>query len=257
MKKMKSWLMLLAIACTSISLVSCDDDPWDGPDNWRDPYGWYDDYDGWGWNDNDWNHGSGGSQSDKLIKEAQTLVGEWMGTVKYSYINDDGQSRGVDEYYADMIFYQSNNQSSFEGGQNTSLSGSGIEKDWITDKDGNVEDEKDLRFSWYIDNNGDIYIKYNTADAYTFVLDFNAKEHGFRLGKYDDYENEVFYGWMIGVGKAEGNLINFNFERVVSDNNNNAKSFSRSASSGTASSFGNGATLSIQEAGAKKLNNRK
>lgn len=42
---MKSLLMLAAIAVASLSIVSCDDDPWDGPHSWRDdPYGWYGDY---------------------------------------------------------------------------------------------------------------------------------------------------------------------------------------------------------------------
>lgn len=53
MKRMKSLLMLAAIAVASLSIVSCDDDPWDGPHSWRDdPYGWYGDYGNWGWNNN-------------------------------------------------------------------------------------------------------------------------------------------------------------------------------------------------------------
>ena len=40
MKRMKSLLMLAAIAVASLSIVSCDDDPWDDPySHW---HGWGD-----------------------------------------------------------------------------------------------------------------------------------------------------------------------------------------------------------------------
>ena len=102
MKKMKSILMLMAIAAASFTFTSCDDDPWDDGHYWHDDYGWYEDYNqgGWGWNQGDWNQGSNGSQNSQLIEEAQTLVGEWYGPVIYSYINEDGVSRGKDEFYA-------------------------------------------------------------------------------------------------------------------------------------------------------------
>ena len=42
MKRMKSLLMLAAIAVASLSIVSCDDDPWDDPySHW---HGWGDGY---------------------------------------------------------------------------------------------------------------------------------------------------------------------------------------------------------------------
>ena len=109
MKKMKSLLMLMAIAAASFTFTSCDDDYWDDDRYWHDDYGWYEDYNqgGWGWNQGDWNQGSGGSQNSLLVEEAQTLVGRWYGPVTYSYINEDGVSRGKDEFYATMIFYQS------------------------------------------------------------------------------------------------------------------------------------------------------
>lgn len=43
MKKMRLFVMLMAIAAVSFTFTSCDDDPWD------DPYGWYDDYNHGGW----------------------------------------------------------------------------------------------------------------------------------------------------------------------------------------------------------------
>ena len=41
MKKMKSILMLMAIAAASFTFTSCDDDPWDDGHYWHDDYGWY------------------------------------------------------------------------------------------------------------------------------------------------------------------------------------------------------------------------
>lgn len=51
MRKMRLFVILMAIAAVSFTFTSCDDDPWDD-DYWDDPYGWYDDYNhgGWGWN---------------------------------------------------------------------------------------------------------------------------------------------------------------------------------------------------------------
>lgn len=177
MKKMKSLLMLIAIAAASFTFTSCDDDPWDDGHYWHDDYGWYEDYNqgGWGWNQGDWNQGSGGSQNGLLVEEAQTLVGKWYGPVTYSYINDDGVSRGKDEFYATMIFYQS-------GNRKNALSGSGVEIDDVYDEKGEVEDSQTLEFTWYIDNNGDIYIRYAKSGA-TFVLDAGASQTGIPSGR--------------------------------------------------------------------------
>lgn len=197
---MKSLLMLMAIAAASFTFTSCDDD------YWHDDYGWYEDYNqgGWGWNQGDWNQGSGGSQNSLLVEEAQTLVGKWYGPVTYSYINDDGVSRGKDEFYATMIFYQS-------GNRKNALSGSGVEIDEVYDEKGEVEDSQTLEFTWYIDNNGDIYIRYAKSGA-TFVLDAGASQTGFHLGAEPGRDRYTFYGYMIGVGKAKGDVITFNFE---------------------------------------------
>ena len=198
---MKSLLMLMAIAAASFTFTSCDDD-----DYWYDDYGWYEDYNhgGWGWNQGDWNQGSGGSQNSQLIEEAQTLVGKWYGPVTYSYINEDGVSRGRDDFYATMIFYQSGNKVN-------ALSGSGVEIDEVYDGNGDVEDSQTLEFTWYIDNNGDIYIRYAKSGA-TFVLDAGASQTGFHLGYEQGKKCYTFYGYMIGVGKAKGDVITFDFE---------------------------------------------
>ena len=55
MKKVYSLLTMAVIAAMSLTMTSCD-----GDDYWYDPYGWYDHYDDWGWNNNDWDNGSQG-----------------------------------------------------------------------------------------------------------------------------------------------------------------------------------------------------
>ena len=78
MKKFTTLLTMAFIALMSISFTSCDDDYY-----WHDDYYWYDDYNhgGWEWNQGDWNNGSNGSQDDYLLSEAQTLTGDWRGSV--------------------------------------------------------------------------------------------------------------------------------------------------------------------------------
>lgn len=115
---MKSLLMLAAIAVASLSFVSCDDDPWDGPHSWPDdPYGWYSDYDSRGWNNNYWNQGgNSGNQDDSRAQLARLLCGEWGGDFDYSYLNEDGNSRTTESYYTTMKFFQYNqNSSSYSG----------------------------------------------------------------------------------------------------------------------------------------------
>ena len=51
MKKVYSLLTMAVIAAMSLTMTSCD-----GDDYWYDPYGWYNHYDDWGWNNNDWNN---------------------------------------------------------------------------------------------------------------------------------------------------------------------------------------------------------
>lgn len=201
MKKMKSLMMMAAIAAASFTFTSCDDDPY-----WHDHYGWYEDYNhgGWGWNQGDWNHGSQGSQDDDLLAEAQTLVGDWYGKVQLSELAEDGNSRNNYEFYANMIFYQSD-------GKSNSLSGNGVEIDYATDDSG---DTQTLKFTWYIDNNGDIYIKY--ASGTTYVMDAGASQYGFHLGEEKGKPNDTFYGYMIGTGTAKGDIMYIDLERNTS-----------------------------------------
>lgn len=223
MKKMKKLLMLMAVAVTSFTVTACDDDPWD--DSWHDDYYWYDDYNhgGWGWDQGDWNQGSLGSQTQWLLDEAQTLVGDWYGNVLLSELASDGNSRNNYQFEANMIFYQDKNN-------RNSLSGSGIEIDYATD---GSNDQQTLKFSWYIDNNGDIYIKY--ASGATYVMDANASQYGFHLGAEQGKRYDTFFGYMIGTGMAKGDIIYIDLER----NSSNGARVSRSSTS-TGSSFGKG-----------------
>ena len=252
---MKSLLMLMAIAAASFTFTSCDDDRY-----WHDDYGWYEDYNqgGWGWNQGDWNQGSGGSQNSQLIEEAQTLVGKWYGPMTYSYINEDGVSRGKDEFYATMIFYQS-------GNRKNALSGSGVEIDEVYDGKGEVEDSQTLEFTWYIDNNGDIYIRYAKSGA-TFVLDAGASQTGFHLGEEQGRDRYTFYGYMIGVGSAKGDVITFNFEeqptgfakkatRASAEAAESASVDSISVSSGN--TFGESTGIKKLSGAEKRLNDRR
>ena len=83
MKKFNRIWMWMAIAATSFSFTSCDDD-----DYWHDDYYWYDDYNhgGWGWNQGDWNNGSNGSQDDEPgnyvedILDVELLIIDDLGT---------------------------------------------------------------------------------------------------------------------------------------------------------------------------------
>lgn len=227
MKKMKKLLMLMAVAVTSFTFTACDDDPWDDGHYWHDDYGWYDDYNhgGWGWDQGGWNQGAQGSSNRDLLEEAQTLVGDWNGNVQLSELASDGNSRNNYQFDTNMIFYQDKNNSN-------SLSGNGIEIDYATD---GSDDQQTLKFSWYIDNNGDIYIKY--ASGATYVMDAKPSQYGFHLGPEQGKRYDTFFGYMIGIGMAKGDIIYIDLER---NSSNGARASRSSTSSG--SSFGKGAS---------------
>lgn len=242
MKKFTSFLTVALMALMSLTFTSCDDDPY-----WHDHYGWYDDYNhgGWGWNQGDWNQGSQGSKDQDLLDEAQTLVGDWYGKVQLSELAEDGNSRNNYEFEANMIFYQDKDNAN-------SLSGSGIEVDYATDDSG---DAQTLKFSWYIDNNGDIYIKYTSGT--TYVMDAGASQYGFHLGEEQGKPNDTFYGYMIGTGIAKGDIMYIDLERNTSSS---ARILSRSASradSTAASSFGGASGRTSMAGTIKKLPHRR
>lgn len=249
MKKVYSLLTMAVIAAMSLTMTSCDgDDYWDDPHGWDDPYGWYDHYDDWGWNNNDWNNGSqGGSQNSYLVAEAQKLTGEWYGPVTYSALSNDGQSRETYEFYADMKFFQ-------YAYSRDALSGEGTEEDYVYNGDGSVADQQHLEFSWYIDDNSDIYIKYKNSGA-TFVMDSGSSQAGFFLGRKKGSNVDSFFGYMIGMGSVKGDVIYIDLERV--NQTSQAKSFGSSKASEktvkSSSSFGKGATIRPLKADSSRL----
>ena len=191
MKKITRILTVLAVAALPFAFTSCDDDY----DYWYgDTYPWWYNYheDGGRWDYGDNNDDNPGNT---LVDEAQVLNGEWNGTMAYTNGNDGT----TDQFYATMTFVQNNSNA---------IKGTGTEYDYYRNADGSVANSQTLHFTWYIDNNGDIYVKYDSGS--TFVMDMNASQHGFYL----DEARGVFQGYMIGTNNSD--LIYFDFTRQTS-----------------------------------------
>jgi hypothetical protein len=191
MKKITSILTVLAVAALPFAFTSCDDDY----DYWYgDTYPWWYNYheDGGRWDYGDNNDDNPGNT---LVDEAQVLNGEWNGTMVYT----NGSNGTTDQFYATMTFVQNNSNA---------IKGTGTEYDYYRNADGSVGNSQTLHFSWYIDNNGDIYVKYDSGS--TFVMDMNASQHGFYL----DEATGIFRGYMIGTNNSD--LIQFDFTRQTS-----------------------------------------
>lgn len=221
--------MWMAIAAASFSFTSCDDDDY-----------WYDDYNHGGWNQGDWNNGSNGSQDDYLLSEAQTLTGDWRGSVLLSELAEDGQSRDNYSFNAEMTFYQTGNK------VNT-LCGDGIEQDYIEE----TGETQTLKFTWYIDNNGDIYIRYNKS-GFTYVMDLGSSQSGFFLG--EEKGQDVFYGYMIGTGKAKGDVMQIDLVRY--DPSGARKKTRSAATDSVAPGFGKATGRAFMPHAIKKLPRR-
>ena len=246
MKKVYSLLTMAVIAAMSLTMTSCD-----GDDYWYDPYGWYDHYDDWGWNNNDWNNGSqGGSQNSDLVDMAQLLTGEWYGSVTYSYLSDDGQSRQTDEFYADMKFFQYANT-------RDALSGEGVETDYVYNENGTVKDQQTLEFSWYINNNMDLYIKYKDTGA-TYVMDYGSSQAGWHIGEEEGYNVDTFWGYMIGTGKVKGDILYINLLRQNTVNNSKVAKVQAKDGTKKMVSFGDSSRVyPLLKATAVQLNHRR
>lgn len=246
MKKVYSLLTMAVIAAMSLTMTSCD-----GDDYWYDPYGWYDHYDDWGWNNDDWNNGSqGGSQNSDLVDMAQLLTGEWYGPVTYSYLSDDGQSRQTNEFYADMKFFQYANT-------RDALSGEGVETDYVYNEDGTVKDQQTLEFSWYINNNMDLYIKYKDTGA-TYVMDYGSSQAGWHIGEEEGYNVDTFWGYMIGTGKVKGDILYINLLRQNTVNNSKVAKVQAKDGTKKMVSFGDSSRVyPLLKATAAQLNHRR
>lgn len=232
MKKFNRIWMWMAIAAASFSFTSCDDDDY-----------WYDDYNhgGWGWNQDYWNNGPNSSQNNYLLSEAQTLIGDWRGSVLLSELAEDGQSRDNYSFNAEMTFYQTGNK------VNT-LCGDGVEVDYADD---GSNEPLTLKFTWYIDNNGDIYIRYNKS-GFTYVMDLGSSQSGFYLG--EEKGRDVFYGYMIGTGAAKGDVMQIDLERY--DPSGARKKTRSAATDSVAPSFGKATGRAFMPHAIKKLPRR-
>lgn len=191
MKKITRILTVLAVAALPFAFTSCDDDY----DYWYgDTYPWWYNYHE---DDGRWDYGDNNDDNpgNTLVDEAQVLNGEWNGTMAYT----NGSNGTTDQFYATMTFVQNNSNA---------IKGTGTEYDYYRNDDGSVANSQTLHFSWYIDNNGDIYVKYDSGS--TFVMDMNASQHGFYL----DEATGIFRGYMIGTNNSD--LIQFDFTRQTS-----------------------------------------
>lgn len=138
------------------------------------------------------------TQVNRLVQEAQTLTGEWEGDMTIEYTDNTTQQRKSSSFRANMKFFQYNSSVN-------SLQGNGVEVD--TDANGNTQT---LAFSWNIDNNGNIYIKYSESGT-IFLLDFSSSNEGFHLG----YEQAKGYDTFFGVARStnRSDVMRFNLAR--------------------------------------------
>lgn len=210
MKKIGTYMVMLAVAAMPLAFTSCDDDDWNWWDDWDDPY--YDN--GYGWNNN--YNDPYDSQQDDALALAQTLNGQWVGSMEYVTASDNT----VSDFQIKWTFAQYSTNS---------LSGNGTEID--TDNQGNTQT---LEFSWYVDQQTeDIYIKYASGKIY--VMDISSKNNGFYL----DGNNGTFEGYAYGTNTNDA----FYF-KTIRNNSSYAKSYGTTSSATTsmAKTFGNSVT---------------
>lgn len=214
MKKIMTMMAAAMLVAAPAFFTSCDDDPW--YDHWygeEEPW-WFQYDDGsYNWNNTYYNNGGDNNTSQTTIDEAQVLNGTWSGQMIYT----NGDTGEKDQFYARMTFAQNSSDA---------IKGTGMEYDYYLNQDGSVGNNQTLMFSWYIADNGDIYIKYDSGT--TFVMDINASQYGFYL----DESTGVFNGYM--VGSNNNDMIQFDFTRQTS----NAKSSTRAAVSPATTTFG-------------------
>ena len=230
MKRITKLFLALAIVVSPLALTSCDDDYYDNlvtsavrnylyqyPDgsSYYTAYNWFyynypeattsefyafmdavgsNRYYNW---DNNYRQEQN-TQVSRLVEEAQTLTGEWAGSMTIEYTDNKTGQRLSSSFHANMKFFQYNSSAN-------SLQGNGVEVD--TDAQGNTQT---LAFSWNIDNNGDIYIKYTNSGT-IFRLVMNSSTEGFHLG----YEQAKGYDTFFGTARSTNttDVMNFNLAR--------------------------------------------
>ncbi len=169
--------------------------------------------------------------NEQLVAQAKMLIGEWAGKMTLAY--DENGKRQSQTFHARMKFFQ------YEDSKN-SFSGHGVEVD--TDSNGATQT---LDFTWYIDKNGDIYIKY-TKSGTIFRMDAKSSTKGFHLG----YENQKGYDTFFGYGVGTNTTDEFYID-LARQSTNNAKGKlvkSRTASGDIAGKVFGNATQNIEPA---------
>ena len=155
------------------------------------------------------------TQVSRLVQEAQTLTGEWAGSMTIEYTDDNTKQRMRNSFQANMKFFQYNSSAN-------SLQGNGVEVD--ADAQGNTQT---LAFSWNVDNNGDIYIKYTNSGT-IFRLDMKSTNEGFHLG----YEQAKGYDTFFGTARSTNttDVMSFNLARQRPANAKTENALTRASS---------------------------
>ncbi len=255
MKRITKLFLALAIVASPLTLTSCDNDFYDGDDyyyynnlvtsavrnylyqypngsSYYTAYNWFyynypeattsefyafmdavgsNRYYNW---DNNYRQEQN-TQVSRLVQEAQTLTGEWAGSMTIEYTDDNTKQRMRNSFQANMKFFQYNSSAN-------SLQGNGVEVD--TDAQGNTQT---LAFSWNVDNNGDIYIKYTNSGT-IFRLDMKSTNEGFHLG----YEQAKGYDTFFGTARSTNttDVMSFNLARQRPANAKTENALTRASS---------------------------
>lgn len=191
MKKIFTLAAAILVMALPFTLTSCDDD-----DDWYDP--WYTDWN-WGhdYNDRPNDDGNGGdvNNDDFFVAMAQTLAGQWRGTMRAYALDENGNAVDSIDYDTDIEFKQYNSQS---------VSGTGTQWDYEPNTN-NCELQRD--FTWSIDTtNGNINMIYKTQNpngSYTiYTMTIN----------YDDLnlDNRTFTGYLVSQNGDEVDDFYFN-----------------------------------------------
>jgi len=255
MKRITKLFLALAIVASPLTLTSCDNDFYDGDDyyyynnlvtsavrnylyqypngsSYYTAYNWFyynypeattsefyafmdavgsNRYYNW---DNNYRQEQN-TQVSRLVQEAQTLTGEWAGSMTIEYTDDNTKQRMRNSFQANMKFFQYNSSAN-------SLQGNGVEVD--TAAQGNTQT---LAFSWNVDNNGDIYIKYTNSGT-IFRLDMKSTNEGFHLG----YEQAKGYDTFFGTARSTNttDVMSFNLARQRPANAKTENALTRASS---------------------------
>jgi len=203
MKTYKIMMAVAVIAALPLLFTSCDDDP----DYWYDDW-----YDGWTWGD-DYNNRPDDNvdNEDFFVAMAQTLNGQWRGSMRAYELDEQGVAVDSIDYSTDIEFKQYNS---------SAISGTGTQYDY-NPQTGEKKFQRD--FTWYIDpKTGDIYLTYKEVHEGGTTSDYVMRI------AYDDLNlnNRSFTGYLWSSDGKE--VDDFWFDRYTG----NAKAATRGSDKG-------------------------